>query len=307
MRRRGDGRAGHPCRVAWGGVAESGVRSQPSRRVQSLASELLDQRSYACSIFRMQGWLRGGWLVVLFVVLGCGEVKEPVEADAAVDADPCTDLDLDGFGSRCVRGADCDDRASSCTTSCLDSDQDGLPDCRDLCLDRDGDDYGQPLAASGVIGDGSVTVGECTVDGATACELDVPCAGDDRDDNNAECTDGIRPGVRLCDELNACDSDGNGLVDGTPITCIAADDRDVDEGQRLPCRETSQCLFGPWENPQCGTTGEGWHSPHGSCGVGQGTGFKRCRFVEVEIPDPCNLGGLGRADRPTARDRRTSN
>ena len=45
------------------------------------------------------------------------------------------------LGDDCT-AADCDDTATLCTTDCADSDVDGVYDCKDPCLDPDGDGYG---------------------------------------------------------------------------------------------------------------------------------------------------------------------
>lgn len=39
--------------------------------------------------------------------------------------------------------------------------------------------------------------------------------------------------------------------------------------------------YGPWSNPQCGTSGTGWHASISSCGTSVGTGFAKCKWVLV--------------------------
>ena len=48
-----------------------------------------------------------------------------------------------GFGeAQCPATPDCYDAASTCTQNCTtDADNDGRPDCQDLCIDADGDGY----------------------------------------------------------------------------------------------------------------------------------------------------------------------
>lgn len=46
---------------------------------------------------------------------------------------------------------------------------------------------------------------------------------------------------------------------------------------------TSQIVYGPWANPQCGVQGNGWHMRYGSCGVGGGEKWQRCDMVKVEF------------------------
>ena len=93
-------------------------------------------------------------------------------------------------------------------------------------------------------------------------------------DPNAE----IPPGFRVCDETEACS--------GIPYICTSVgDDSDGYPGGILISNvNAGEILFGEWVNPQCGTSGSGWHTGWGSCGSGQGNGFKRCRKVLVYEP-----------------------
>ena len=90
---------------------------------------------------------------------------------------PVTDYDNDSFDS----SVDCNDQATSCTTDCTDADADAVSDCLDLCIDNDFDGYGIDNSAS-IIGNGSVSVSECTVYGSDPCILNESCYGSDCDD-----------------------------------------------------------------------------------------------------------------------------
>ena len=84
---------------------------------------------------------------------------------------PCPDV-----GAACL-GADCDDSASTCTTTCEDTDKDGRFDCADACLDIDHDAYGATnYAASG-----------CTRDGTDNCDVGFDCLDTDCDDHANSC------------------------------------------------------------------------------------------------------------------------
>lgn len=93
-------------------------------------------------------------------------------------------------------------------------------------------------------------------------------------DPNAE----IPPGFRICDESEPCS--------GIPYLCSSVgDDSDGFQGGMLIANvNAGEIIFGEWVNPQCGTSGSGWHTGWGSCGSGQGNGFKRCRKVLVYEP-----------------------
>lgn len=242
--------------------------------------------------------LRSGWSLGVLACLGfdlggCGSVEsDAIDAqriDASVaDSANCEDRDHDGFGVGCVRGIDCADNASSCTTSCGDLDDDGFPDCRDMCADADQDNYGVARGSTDVVGAGSVPVLDCTTNGVAPCSIDAACIAPDQDDTDPACTDGAPPFPFLCAENDLCDGNGDGLPDGTLIRCMVGVDSDLPGGGISDCVPTNRpCLFGPWSNSQCGTVGTGWHIQGGSCGTGQGGGLKRCTQVEVLPPDPC--------------------
>lgn len=115
---------------------------------------------------------------------------------------PVTDYDNDSFNS----SIDCNDQATSCTTDCTDSDGDAVPDCLDLCIDNDLDGYGIDNSAT-IIGNGSVSVVDCTVFGSDPCILTEACYGSDCDDGNPD----INPAkIEIC---NGLDDNCNGLVD----------------------------------------------------------------------------------------------
>jgi hypothetical protein len=153
---------------------------------------------------------RLGLPAILYLLLEPGKIQQPI-----------IDYDNDGFDS----SVDCNDQASSCTTDCSDSDGDGVFDCLDLCIDNDLDGYGIDNAAS-IIGNGSVSVSECTIAGTNPCILNETCNGLDCNDGNGNVYSGA---FEVCDGLdNDCDSNV---------------DEDYEE-------EVTNCGLGP-----CATTG----------------------------------------------------
>jgi hypothetical protein len=139
------------------------------------------------------------------------------------------DLDMDGFNN----SVDCNDNASSCTDDCTsDVDEDGTPDCLDLCLDVDSDGYGLDNSFT-IVGSGSDDVDACTQNGTLSCDRGDPCLDLDCDDDETAGVS-INPGTaELCeDEIdNNCD----GLTDCYDETicapnaaCSACNDADGD-------------------------------------------------------------------------------
>ena len=137
-------------------------------------------------------------------------------ATAGCTTDGVTPCDV---GPTC-NGPDCDDAADSCTTTCSDSEGDARFDCRDACLDGDGDGYGIDNTGA-TIGVGSNTVGACTADGSTACDIGDACDGEDCDDGDAA----INPAAtEVCDEAdNDCDG---GVDEGVTDTFYQDQDGD---------------------------------------------------------------------------------
>ena len=93
--------------------------------------------------------------------------------------------DRDGDGYRA--DLDCDDYSSTCNEDCdTDVDGDGIPDCKDGCLDADGDGYGDAGGENG------------------ACDGDdcVACIGTDCDDT----APGVHPGA-VEETCNGADDD----------------------------------------------------------------------------------------------------
>ncbi len=99
-----------------------------------------------------------------------------------------------------------------------------------------------------------------------------------------------RPSV--CVENDACTGKP------TVVACILAGDDSDTAGARGNPSFTGPFLFGSWSNPQCATSGSGWHSPLGTCGSGAGSGDKRCQHViasSISVSacgeeDPCTGG-----------------
>ncbi len=111
----------------------------------------------------------------------------------------CTDSDGDSY---CASDTDCDDAAPTCTADCsTDLDHDGTPDCKDTCIDVDGDGFG---AAGGgghtCLDDCDDTVASCT----TNCWADVDA------DTIPDCRDS-------CIDV---DGDGFGAAGGGGHTCL---------------------------------------------------------------------------------------
>jgi hypothetical protein len=182
------------------------------------------------------------------------------DGDGTVNClDACTDVDgdtygVDGPGLGCVTdGAktvgtptacalvyciadDCDDGADTCTTNCGDGDQDGFEDCRDLCLDIDGDNYGVAGGGAGCVADGGAG-------GATSCEQDAQCLGADCNDAASTCStactgDADGDGVVNC--LDGCtDADGDSYgQNGAGAACV----KDGASGGTTPCSGDPVCL-----------------------------------------------------------------
>jgi hypothetical protein len=203
-----------------------------------------------------------------------------VDFDGAADClDLCNDADEDNYGTsrfsvvegagaatvgNCTKGgglpctyqdglcagADCNDAASSCTTSCAgDADADGVVDCLDLCGDADEDEFGVTRSAV-TVGAGSVAVGSCTTDGQVACTFgDATCQDTDCLDTASSCTtdcstDDDQDGVSDCFDL-CSDGDHDDYGDDASLDVIGLDAAPV--GQ---C--TSDGLLAcAWGDPLC--------------------------------------------------------
>jgi hypothetical protein len=149
------------------------------------------------------------------------------------------DVDADlscatGSGVATVSG-DCDDAASTCTTDCAtDTDGDGIVDCRDLCIDVDGDDHGTAGGGAGCVTDGGSG-------GNTSCELDAACIADDCDDAASTCTtdcstDADSDGFVDCRDL-CVDADGDGYGTAKGAGCI----RNGGSGGSTSCELDAAC------------------------------------------------------------------
>ncbi|MFC1611295.1 right-handed parallel beta-helix repeat-containing protein [Myxococcota bacterium] len=127
--------------------------------------------------------------------------------------DDCTDADGDGLGNGNLGNAacaptttDCDDSSDLCTTICEDLDGDTIFDCKDECIDGDGDGHGIDGGA------GTCTGTDCD-DSSDLCS--TTCEDADNDtifDCKDECIDG--------------DGDGYG-IDGGAGTCTGTDCDDM--------------------------------------------------------------------------------
>jgi YD repeat-containing protein len=130
-------------------------------------------------------------------------------------ATDCTDTDQDGY---CVGvGEDCDDTEASCNSDCVtDVDIDSIPDCRDTCIDADGDGYG------GAGGAGHSCVTDCD-DTLTTCTTN--CWSDVDGDRLRDCADGC---------IDA-DGDGYGVGGGATYSCAGSDCNDAAPGCTNDC------------------------------------------------------------------------
>ena len=116
------------------------------------------------------------------------------------DANPgcgssCTDADQDGL----CPPLDCDDTRASCTTDCTgDTDADGVPYCRDTCIDSDRDNYGLPG------GGGATCAGTDCLEGNRYCN--VSCVDGDADGAcpPADCADANSAKYPNAPEINDC-------------------------------------------------------------------------------------------------------
>ncbi|HEY0515200.1 MAG TPA: hypothetical protein VGH73_25105 [Thermoanaerobaculia bacterium] len=85
------------------------------------------------------------------------------------------------------------------------------------------------------------------------------------------------PRVRTCDEQEHCT--------GKVIACQhVGDDSDGVTHLNYTVDGKWVVTYGTWANSQCKTGGGGWHQAAGTCGTGEGAGYKRCGSVRV-IPD----------------------
>ncbi|MBT7903476.1 hypothetical protein HN587_06455 [Candidatus Woesearchaeota archaeon] len=69
----------------------------------------------------------------------CGDYNNNNKKDCA-EENSGVDLDGDGFCETCEKGPDCDESTTLCRLDCeTDKDNDGISDCKDPCIDQDGD------------------------------------------------------------------------------------------------------------------------------------------------------------------------
>ena len=168
----------------------------------------------------------------------CDGLTDSQDVDDCGVVGGCEDADSDGYGVGIdCDGADCDDAASACTTTCVDLDADGLWDCKDPCLDPDGDGYGVGPGCVGPDCDeaNAACNDDCADhdgDGGPDCKdscidvdgdgygVGVGCQGPDCDDSLAACTtdcttDADDDGLADCaDDCLDGDGDGYGIGAG---------------------------------------------------------------------------------------------
>ncbi len=192
---------------------------------------------------------------------GATEVCDPLDidedCDGASDDDDSsldgstrtnfyTDADGDGLGvwSSVVRacdapagtaptGGDCNDNATTCTNNCgADADADGLADCRDACLDRDGDDHGTTNSSATACRDAT----------GASCVGDPVCDGTDCNDNNTA----VNPGeTEVCDDSDLdedCDGDADDDDASVDTSTFSVFYRDSDtDGYGDPADSQTRC------------------------------------------------------------------
>ncbi|MBI5509887.1 MAG: right-handed parallel beta-helix repeat-containing protein [Deltaproteobacteria bacterium] len=191
-----------------------------------------------------------------------------VDNDGVPDcADTCMDADHDNYGTAgdggntCI-GPDCNDGSATCndagspTANCTTNvDGDSLPDCRDGCVDPDGDGYGvaggSPNTCTGADCDEGVRPcnADCTADrdGDARRDCDDPCIDVDNDGYGAgaacaaaDCSDILPTCTTNCatdvdlDGIPDCgdtcldkDGDGYGQSGGAGNTCSGSDCNDA--------------------------------------------------------------------------------
>jgi len=192
---------------------------------------------------------------------GSGTIAGANVTNVVVLCGSALDADQDGYDWT----VDCDDGASSCTSDCVvDTDEDGVADCLDLCLDWDGDDFGI-FNETNTVGGGSIAVGDCTTDGTTPCTFPgQSCDGSDCDDGNPS----INPTAQ--EECDGVDNNCNGQIDDGEL-CSAPNATCV-------CTGASGCAIG-----SCDT---GWDDCNSLYGDG----------CEIDLlSDELNCGACGAA------------
>ncbi len=167
----------------------------------------------------------------------CGELVCDGQDD---DCDGTIDQGLpDGDGDKVCNEQDCDAAVATCTTNCkIDLDKDNLDDCKDPCLDGDGDGYGVPGGAANAV---------------------CPKTGTDCDDTRKA----INPGGTETSAADACndsfDNDCDGQVDCVDAACTASPECAGETcASALPvaCGETKSLV--PFDNAfPCGSGADG--------------------------------------------------
>jgi len=215
---------------------------------------------------------------------GCGPDCDNTEAACGADCDSLAwaDGDGDGLGDPAVshracdapdgyvaEPGDCDDDAPFCGVDCgVDEDGDGIPDCRDLCLDADGDGYGAATVA------GDECLGRDCDDAVASCAVDCTAVlwrdgdGDGYGDlavshRACDAPAGFVPDASDCDDSTAAcsgdcvsvlwrdgDADGHGDVTMPHRACDApagyvADSGDCDDAV-ASC--TTDCASVAWRD-----------------------------------------------------------
>jgi len=142
--------------------------------------------------------------------------------------------DRDGDGYRA--DLDCDDYSATCNEDCVtDVDGDGVPDCKDGCLDADTDGYGLPGGVDGACDgeDCDACLGEDCDDTAAAVHpgaTETPCNGLDDDCDSASAD---APDADL-DDFDVCEPDDPGDLDDEAADCDDADASIHPGAQDLP-------------------------------------------------------------------------
>jgi hypothetical protein len=126
----------------------------------------------------------------------------------------CVASCIDQDGDSWCAGSDCDDNAATCVSNCTtNADGDALPDCRDGCIDADGDGYGVAGGAGNSCAgaDCSDANRYCNV-ACTDADGDTHCTPGDCDDTDPGVANEL-PEVNDCFDQQCAGSSGYGVAD----------------------------------------------------------------------------------------------
>lgn len=146
------------------------------------------------------------------------------------------------------------------------------------CIPRD--DASTPVQAIPALRDNL----QCPIETAATAETTASCTAPPEcaqyDPAHCVCLAWTMDRLKQCGEYNLCP--------GKAVICVlTGDDADGGEGMLMHLGvETTEIIFGGWNNVECEVSGKGWHADIGSCGTGKGIRYKRCESVWVIAGDP---------------------